>query len=84
MADEVDKLALTMVTFQLYPDVTDEQLAEVLGLRRSMSVLFWKVKARQLFEQGQVVCETCGTLFQASQGYYEPGKYAYCASCCQW
>jgi len=32
----------------------------------------------------EVLCEACGALFQASEGYYEPGEYAYCARCCHW
>jgi len=84
MTDKVDKLALTMAALQLYPGLTDEQIADVLGLQRPMSVVFWRVKARELLAQGQVVCEACGVLFRAVDGYYEPGEYAYCAECCHW
>jgi len=79
-----DKLALTMVALQLRSDLTNEQLAGVLGLQRPMSALFWRVKAQELLAQGQVVCEACVGLFQAEYGYYEPGEYAYCAACCHW
>jgi hypothetical protein len=84
MADEVDKLALTMVALQLYPGLTMEQLAGILKLQRSMSALFWKTKALSLLAQGLLTCEVCGDLFQATSGYYEPGEYAYCAECCHW
>lgn len=84
MADEMDRLALTMVALQLEPTCSDEQLAQVLGLHRPFSAVFWKVKAQQLLDHGQVACEGCGTIFLASEGYYEPGEYAYCAQCCHW
>lgn len=84
MAGEVDRVALAMVVLQLSPECSDEQLAEVLGLHRPLSAVFWKVKARELLEQGKVVCESCGAIFPALEGYYEPGEYAYCAECCWW
>jgi len=84
MAAERDRLVLAMVALQLRPACSDEQLAQVLGLNRSFSAVFWKVKAQQFLEQGKVACEGCGVIFPASEGYYEPGEYAYCAQCCQW
>ena len=84
MAQEVDTLALAMIALQLRPDLTNEELAQFLGLQRALSALSWKVKALSLLDQGQVTCETCGTLFLVAQGYYESGEYAYCSECCHW
>ncbi len=84
MHGEIDRLALAMLTLQLHPEATNEQLAQVLGLQRALSAVFWRVKAQEVLASGQVVCELCGKLFPASEPFYEPGVCAYCAVCCQW
>lgn len=46
---------------------------------------FWKKRYGEDQEsEGQVECEACGQRFEPTQGYYEPGEYAYCSECCHW
>ena len=48
---EADKLEMALAALRQTPELTDEQLAVLLGLRRPASARFWKLKARELLEQ---------------------------------
>lgn len=52
LSDE-DKLQKTLDALRRTADLSDEQLAEILHLRRPASARFWKLKARELLEQEQ-------------------------------
>lgn len=43
-----DKLAMTLKALENNPDITDEMLAESLGLARPASARFWRLKAQEL------------------------------------
>ncbi len=46
--DESDKLVLTVAFLQRYPDATDEQIADYLGMKRPASARFWRLKAQEI------------------------------------
>src|SRR5713226_1055600 len=47
-SDELDKLEQTVAFLQQYPDATDEQIADHLGMKRSASARFWRLKAGEI------------------------------------
>ncbi len=55
--DETDKLAITLAAMREKPGITDEELAEKLGMLRPASARFWRLKAQMLLEQGQELVE---------------------------
>jgi hypothetical protein len=44
----IDKLAVTLSAMREKPDMSDEELAEILGLKREASARFWRLKAQEV------------------------------------
>lgn len=53
--DEPDKLQIVIEALQENPEITDEELAEILHMQRPASARFWRLKATEILRQGQVV-----------------------------
>jgi hypothetical protein len=51
VAEHVDKLQMTMEVLTKQPDMTDEELAEHLSLKRPASARFWRLKAVEMQSQ---------------------------------
>ena len=50
-----DKLAMTLDALANNPDITDEMLAETLGLTRPASARFWRLKAQEMIKDREPV-----------------------------
>lgn len=50
-----DKLQITVDALRRNPNLTNEQLAKILGFRQAFSASFYKIKAREILqlEQGK-------------------------------
>jgi len=52
-ADNFDKLSATLTAMESDPDITDEELAEILGLSRVHSARSWRLKAEEILTTPQ-------------------------------
>jgi hypothetical protein len=55
--DETDKLAITLAAMREKPGMTDEELAERLGMLRPASARFWRLKATTMLETERELVE---------------------------
>ncbi len=46
-----DKLQVLIVALRKKPNMTNEEIAKLLGLQRPASAIAWKVKAKQVLQQ---------------------------------
>jgi len=51
LVTETDKLTITMSAMRVNRRITEEELSQLLGLKRAESARFWKVKAEELLRQ---------------------------------
>lgn len=52
---EPDKLQIVIETLQRNPDITDEELAEILHMQRPASARFWRLKAQEILRSQEVL-----------------------------
>jgi hypothetical protein len=55
--DEHHKLSVTLEVMRENPDITDDELANLLGLARPASARYWKLKAQAFMENQQELVE---------------------------
>ncbi len=48
---EQDKLQIVVEALRKNPNLTNEEIAKLLGLQRAASAIFWKVKAKQILQK---------------------------------
>jgi hypothetical protein len=55
--ENIDKLAIALEALRINRHLTDEDLADLLGLKRPASARFWRLKAQMLLEQSGELME---------------------------
>lgn len=48
---EQDRLKIVVEALRKNPNMTNEEIAKLLGLQRPASAIAWKVKAKQILQQ---------------------------------